>query len=136
MVDCCSGAIRLICTCFGAADLRELNNRTAGKLPDDGFAHVASLTGCGVGLSGYAQSATVANIIATVAGYPTAYAKTNIERIAANPASYNLTFMGLGKGNTPTTDTVVCHIANRIKPGASTQPSGGTIRGGGTGGRH
>ncbi|OHD66022.1 MAG: hypothetical protein A2176_09655 [Spirochaetes bacterium RBG_13_51_14] len=130
MAECCSGGVRIIYSCSGAADVGEIADRVVRKLRDDGFAKMACLAGVGAGLSGYVQSAKGADVVFTVDGCPTACVKKNIERIVVNPVSYILTEMGLEKGNTPVSDALVTDIAEKIKSGASVRPAAGVVSGG------
>ena len=81
MAECCSGGVRLIYPCSGAADVGEISDRVVRKLRDDGFAKMTCLAGVGAGLSGYVESRKGADVVFTVDGCPTACAKKNIERI-------------------------------------------------------
>ena len=62
MAECCSGGVRLIYSCSGAADVGEVADRVVRKLRDDGFAKMTCLAGVGADLSGFVQSAKGADV--------------------------------------------------------------------------
>ena len=55
MAECCSGGVRMIYACSGAADVGEIADRVARKLRDEGFTKMSCLAAIGVDLSGYVQ---------------------------------------------------------------------------------
>ncbi|MBN1533171.1 MAG: putative zinc-binding protein [Spirochaetes bacterium] len=123
MADCCSGDVKMIYPCSGAADVGELADRVARTLRDEGFAKMSCLAGIGADLSGYVQTARGADVVITVDGCVTACAKNGMKRIGVVPLSYVLTDMGLEKGKTAVTDVLVSDIADRIASGMSGEGS-------------
>ncbi|HNR86731.1 MAG TPA: putative zinc-binding protein [Spirochaetota bacterium] len=115
MAECCSGGVRLIYPCSGAADVGEISDRVARKLRDEGFAQMTCLAGVGANLSGFVMSAKGADLNITIDGCPTACAKKAIERVGAMAQSYILTDFGIEKGKTPPTDAVVENMCAAIK---------------------
>ena len=115
MAECCSGGTTLIYACSGAADVGEIADRVTRKLRNEGYARMTCLAGIGAGLSGYVQSAKGADLNITVDGCKTACAKKTLEKIGVSPTSYILTDMGLVKGETPVTETIVAQICKKIK---------------------
>lgn len=136
MGECCSGDLRIMYSCSGAADVGELADRVARKLRDDGFAKLSCLAGIGAGHSGYIQSALGADAVITIDGCATACARKVIERNGASPRSYLLSDFGLAKGSAPVTEETVNRMSEAIKgdrrsaSGAATATSGGCGCGG------
>jgi len=116
MSECCgSGKTRLVYACSGCADVGEIADRVARKLSKDGFGNMTCLAGIGAQLSGFIESAKGADENITIDGCPVACARKNLERIGVKPKSYILTEMGLVKGKTPVTESVVTEVSNKIK---------------------
>lgn len=115
MAECCEGGTRLIYSCAGSADVGEIADRVTRKLRDEGYARMTCLAGIGAGFSGYLQSAKGADLNITVDGCKTACAKKTLEKIGVNPTSYILTDMGLVKGETPITETIIAQMCEKIK---------------------
>jgi uncharacterized metal-binding protein len=114
MAECCSGGIRLIYPCSGAADVGEIADRVARKLRDQGFARMTCLAGIGADLSGFVESARGADLNITIDGCGTMCAKKALERVGVTPASYVLTEFGIEKGKTPSTDEIVHTLCEQI----------------------
>jgi uncharacterized metal-binding protein len=115
MADCCSGGVRLIYSCSGAADVGEIADKVVRALRDEGFARMTCLAGIGADLSGFIQSAKGADINITVDGCPVACARKALERIGLTPQSCILTEFGIEKGNTPVTDAIVEKMCGAIR---------------------
>ncbi|HOO52060.1 MAG TPA: putative zinc-binding protein [Smithellaceae bacterium] len=134
MAECCEGGTRLIYSCAGSADVGEIADRVTRKLRDEGYARMTCLAGIGAGFSSYVQSAKGADFNITVDGCQTACAKKTLEKIGVKPISYILTDMGLVKGETPVTETIIAQMCEKIKNGNPTPPvqisSGGCSCGG------
>lgn len=114
MADCCSGGVKLLYACSGAADVGQIADRVSRKLRDMGFARMTCLAGVAAGLSGFVESARGADINITIDGCGTMCAKKALERIGVTPASYVLTDFGLEKGKTPPTEEAVETLSRRI----------------------
>lgn len=114
MAECCGNGNRLIYACSGAADVGEIADRVARKLAKEGFAKLSCLAGVGGHVSGFIASALgeVENIV--IDGCPLACAQKTLQHIDAKMTHYVLTDMGLEKGKTPATDSIVEEIANQI----------------------
>jgi uncharacterized metal-binding protein len=111
----CSGGVRLIYSCSGAADVGEIADKVARKLRNEGFAKMNCLSAIGADVSGYVQSAKDADENIIIDGCPVACARKNFERIGVTPKSYVLTEnFGLKKGETPATDKIVTEISAKI----------------------
>lgn len=123
MAECCSGGIKLIYACSGSADVGEIADKVARKLKKEGHSKMTCLAGVGAGLSGYVQSAKGADFNITVDGCKTACAKKTVEKIGVKPISYILTDMGLVKGETPVTETLIAQICEKIKNDNPTPPA-------------
>ncbi len=125
MADCCSGDVRMVYSCSGAADVGEISDRVARRLRDEGFAKMSCLAGIGAELSGYVQTAKGADVVFTIDGCGTACAKKGLERIGVIPKAIILTEMGLEKGKSPAVEEVVSRITGQIIEGASASPGRG-----------
>jgi uncharacterized metal-binding protein len=128
MADCCSGGVKLIYSCSGAADVGQIADGVTRKLRDRGFARMTCLAGIGADLSGFVESARAADVNITIDGCGTLCAKKALERIGVAPASYVLTDFGIEKGKTPPTDDIVHMMCDRImrqgEPAPGPQGSG------------
>lgn len=125
MSECCGGGkTRLVYGCSGCSDVGEIADKTARKLSKDGFGKMTCLAGVGAHLSGFVESAKGADEAITIDGCPVACAKKSLEHIGVTPKSYILTEMGLVKGKTPVTETVVSKISDQIKEKGQTAKNG------------
>ncbi len=115
MAECCSGGIRMVYACSGAADVGQLSDMVARKLRDENFAKMSCLAAIGADLSGYVQTAKAADVCFVIDGCATACARKNLERIGVTPKSYVLTDMGCEKGSTPPSGDVVDRIIRVIR---------------------
>jgi uncharacterized metal-binding protein len=114
MADCCSGGVKLLYSCSGAADVGQIADGVSRNLRDRGFARMTCLAGIGADLSGFVESAKGADINITIDGCPVQCAKKSLERIGVMPASYVLTDFGIEKGKTPMTEEIVTSLSDRI----------------------
>lgn len=115
MNDCCGGP-KLIYTCSGAADVGEVADRIGRKLARLGFGKMTCLAAIGADLSGFVESAkTAENIV--IDGCSVACGRKNLERIGAPSKVFILTEMGLRKGESPATETVVEAMMKEITEG-------------------
>lgn len=116
MADCgCgSGKTRLIYACSGQSDVGEVADKTARMLRDRGFGKMACLSGIGADISGFIESAKGSDENIVIDGCPVACAKKIVEQAGAKAKSYVLTEMGLEKGQTPVTETVVQLMSDKI----------------------
>ncbi len=123
MAECCGTRAKLIYACSGAADVGEIADRVVRKLRKQGNFLMTCLAGIGAGLSGYVQSAKGAEQNITIDGCPVACARKTLERIGVTPTSYILTELGLVKGKTAVTETVVNEICEKIKNSGNAKPA-------------
>jgi uncharacterized metal-binding protein len=114
MADCCSGGVKLLYSCSGAADVGQIADQVSRKLRDRGFARMTCLAGIGADLSGFVESARGADLNITIDGCGTMCAKKALERIGVKPASFILTDFGIEKGKTPLTEKIVIELSDRI----------------------
>jgi uncharacterized metal-binding protein len=115
MADTCSGGVRLLYSCSGAADVGQIADQVSRKLRDQGFARMTCLAGIGADLSGFVESARGADLNITIDGCGTICAKKALERIGVKPVSFILTDFGIEKGKTPLTEKIVIELSDRIK---------------------
>ena len=123
MAECCGTRAKLIYACSGAADVGEIADRVVRKLRKQGNFLMTCLAGIGAGLSGYVQSAKGTEQNITIDGCPVACARKTLERIGVTPTSYILTELGLVKGKTAVTETVVNEICEKIKNSGNAKPA-------------
>jgi uncharacterized metal-binding protein len=114
MADCCSGGVKLLYSCSGAADVGQIADQVTRKLRDKGFARMTCLAGIGADLSGFVESARGADVNITIDGCGTMCAKKALERVGVKPASYVLTDFGIEKGKTPPTEEIAITLSNQI----------------------
>jgi len=114
MADCCSGGVKLLYSCSGAADVGEIADQVSRKLSDMGFARLTCLAGVGADLSGFVESARGADVNITIDGCGTMCAKKALERVGVSATSYVLTDFGIEKGKTPFTEKIVAELSDRI----------------------
>lgn len=122
MADCCSGGVKLLYSCSGAADVGEIADQVSRKLRDKGFARFTCLAGVGADLSGFIESARGADLNIAIDGCGTMCAKKALERIGVSAISYVLTDFGIEKGKTPFTEKIVVELSEKIM-GQSAQTS-------------
>ncbi len=129
MAECCSGGIRMLYACSGAADVGQLSDMVARKLRDENFAKMSCLAAIGADLSGYIETARAADVCFSIDGCATACARKNLERVGVAPKSYVLTDMGCEKGSTMPSESIAERIARVIRnddDAAPDSPGGGT----------
>ena len=114
MADCCSGGVKLLYSCSGAADVGQIADQVSRKLRDKGFARLTCLAGIGADLSGFVESARGADVNITIDGCGTMCAKKALERIGVSATSYVLTDFGIEKGKSPLTEKIVAELSDRI----------------------
>lgn len=114
MAECCGSGNRLVYARSGGADVGEIADRVSRRLVKKGFAKPSCLAGVGGHVSGFVASALgeVENIV--IDGCPVACARKTLEHIEAKMTHYVLTDMGLKKGKTPVTDTIVEETTDQI----------------------
>jgi uncharacterized metal-binding protein len=122
MADCCTGGIKLLYSCSGAADVGQIADRVSRNLRDRGYARMTCLAGIGADLSGFVESARAADLNIAIDGCGTMCAKKALERIGVKPASYVLTDFGIEKGKTPPTEQIVLALSDRIMRQEPTAP--------------
>ena len=112
---CCTSGSRLIYSCSGGSDVGEITDRVARKLRDEGYGKMTCLASIGAHLSGFVESAKGTDENITIDGCSVACARKNLEHIGVSPKSYIMTEMGLEKGKTEVSKTIVDEISKRIE---------------------
>lgn len=136
MAECaCSGGIKLVYSCSGAADVGEISDRAARQLRKEGFAQGSCIAGVGAGMQGYVQSAKGADVNITIDGCPVGCARKIMENAGVTPLSYVVTEMGFKKGGTHATPEVIEVVCKTIREGKTDKPKEKTfaVSGGGCG---
>lgn len=120
-MGCCNGKSeetkRIVYGCAGCSDVGEVSDLVGRKLRRDGYAQptASCLAGIGAGIQSFINAAKSVDEVITVDGCGMVCAKKIIEGIGITPKAYVLTEMGLEKGNTPVTETLISGLADGIQ---------------------
>lgn len=97
---CCSGKTKkLILSCAGGSNVGQVSNNLMIELDKKGIGNAYCLAGIGGDLSGFVESAKVADLI-VIDGCPTGCAKKVLERHSIKPAVYYVvTELGIEKNH-------------------------------------
>ena len=114
MAECCTGGVRLMYACSGAADVGEIADRVTRKLKGAGFGKMYCLPALGAHLSPFVETAKNAELNITIDGCDVACARKSLEHIGIIPESYILTELGLVKGQTEITEKVIDDMFDKI----------------------
>ena len=106
--------IRLIYSCSGAADAGKIADLVARRLDDDEWGGMSCLSGIGADLSGFIESAKVADNI-MIDGCPVGCGRRLFSQKGLPCSEVVITDHGLVKGSAPATVEVVERVAGEIK---------------------
>jgi uncharacterized metal-binding protein len=108
----CSGGLKLIFACSGAADVGEIADRTARKLTREGAGKMFCLTGIGGRVASIVKTAKAADKIVALDGCVQNCARHCLEEAGfENFAHIQLGELGMEKGMSPVTDDAVARAA-------------------------
>ncbi len=115
--DCaCSAAPKLIFSCSGAADVGEVADRAGRQLTREGCGKMFCLAGIGGRVSGIIKTTEAAASILAIDGCPLDCARKSLEEAGfARFDHLRLTDMGLEKGKTEASETVVAMVADKAR---------------------
>ncbi len=121
MSECCGGKTRLVYSCSGCSNVGEIADKAARTLSKEGFGKMTCLAGAGAHLPGFVESAKGADENLVIDGCPVACARKTLEHIGITPKSYVLTEMGLVKGSTPVSESIVSAMTEKIRGNAKSK---------------
>ena len=112
----CSSASTLLFPCSGGSDVGALSDQAARKLTAEGIANMYCLAGIGGRVSGILASTQAADRIVAIDGCPLNCAKATLEQAGfSHFEHFNLTEIGLPKGQSPVTDERIQIVMNAAK---------------------
>ncbi len=117
--DCCSGGVRLVFPCSGAADVGAIADQVGRKMTGEGLGKMYCLAGIGGHVSGIVETTKAADEIITIDGCPIACATKAAEHIGIKPKSFDVTKMGFEKGKSPVTEEAIDKVYSEIKSALS-----------------
>jgi len=113
--DCCSGGVRLVFPCSGAADVGAIADQVGRKMTRDGLGKMYCLAGIGGHVSGIVETTKAADEIVTIDGCPIACATKAVEHIGVTPKAFEVTKMGFEKGKSPVTEENINTVFSNVK---------------------
>lgn len=117
--DCCSGGVRLVFPCSGAADVGAIADQVGRKMTREGLGKMYCLAGIGGHVSGIVETTKAADEVITIDGCSIACATKAVEHIGIMPKSFDVTKMGFEKGKTPLTEEAINKVYSEIKSALS-----------------
>ena len=100
----CSGAIRLVFPCSGAADVGGVADQVGRKMTREGLGKMYCLAGIGGHVEGILETAKAAEEIVTIDGCSVACATKTLEHAGFKPKMIGLKELGFIKGKSPVND--------------------------------
>lgn len=117
MAECCSGSLRMIFSCSGAADLGELADRVARQLTKEKKGNMSCLASLATGSKGLVLSAEAAEVVLALDGCGLDCTKKCLEQAGVSTFRHvRLTDLGLKKGATPVTDETLHQVVEAVRP--------------------
>ena len=115
--DCeCSSAPTLLFPCSGGSDVGALSDQAARRLTAEGSAKMYCLAGIGGRISGILASTQSADKVVAIDGCPLNCAKATLEQAGfCDFSHFNLTEIGMSKGQSPVTEERVELVAQQVK---------------------
>lgn len=113
--DCCSGGVRLVFPCSGAADVGAIADQVGRKMTREGLGKMYCLAGIGGHVSGIVETTKAADEIVAIDGCPIACATKAVEHIGIKPNAFEVTKMGFEKGKSPVTEEAINKVFSEIK---------------------
>lgn len=117
--DCCSGSVRLVFPCSGAADVGAIADQVGRKMTREGLGKMYCLAGIGGHVSGIVETTKAADEIITIDGCPIGCARKSVEHIGLTPKSFEVTNMGFEKGKSPVTEENINKVYSEIESALS-----------------
>jgi len=113
--DCCSGGVRLVFPCSGAADVGAIADQVGRKMTKEGLGKMYCLAGIGGHVSGIVETTKAAYEVITIDGCPIACATKAVEHIGITTKAFEVTQMGFEKGKSPVTEEAINKVFSEIK---------------------
>lgn len=108
----CSGGVRLIFACSGAADVGEIADKAARKLTREGSGRMFCTAGLGGRISGILKTTEAAESVLAIDGCPLNCVKSSLEQAGFTDFQHlQLADLGLEKGKSPVTEESVNQVA-------------------------
>ena len=117
--DCCSGGVRLVFPCSGAADVGAIADLVGRRMTREGLGKMYCLAGIGGHVSGIVETTKAADEIITIDGCSIACATKAVEHIGITPKAFDVAKMGFEKGKSPATEEAVDKVYSEIKSALS-----------------
>ncbi len=111
----CASAPTLLFPCSGGSDVGALSDQAARQLTAAGTAKMYCLAGIGGRVSGILASTQAADKIVAIDGCPLNCAKATLEQAGFSDfAHFNLTDIGLSKGQSPVTEESLGRVMKQM----------------------
>jgi len=117
--DCCSGGVRLVFPCSGAADVGAIADQVGRKMTREGLGSMYCLAGIGGHVSGIVETTKAADEVITIDGCPIACATKAVEHIGITTKAFEVTKMGFEKGKSPVNEEAINKVFSEIKAALS-----------------
>ena len=112
---CCSGAMRLVFPCSGAADVGAIADQVGRKISREGLGKMYCLAGIGGHVQGILDTTESADEIISIDGCPVACATKTLEHAGFKPKMMSLKEFGFAKGESPANEANVQAVFMKIK---------------------
>lgn len=112
---CCSGSVRLVFPCSGAADVGAIADQVGRKMTREGIGRMYCLAGIGGHVPGILETTGVADEIITIDGCPVACATKALEHAGFKPRMMSLKEFGFAKGESPANESNIQAVFMKIK---------------------
>lgn len=112
---CCSGAVRLVFPCSGAADVGAISDQVGRKMTREGIGKMYCLAGIGGHVQGILDTTGAADEIITIDGCPVACATKALEHAGFRPKMVSLKELGFSKGESPANEANIQAVFMKIK---------------------
>lgn len=112
---CCSGGVRLVFPCSGAADVGAISDQVGRKMSREGIGKMYCLAGIGGHVQGILDTTAAADEIITIDGCPTACATKALEHAGFRPKMISLKELGFAKGESPANEDNINAVFMKIK---------------------
>jgi uncharacterized metal-binding protein len=108
----CSGGVKLVFACSGAADVGEITDRAARKLTREGKGRMFCTAGLGGRISGILKTTEAAANVLAIDGCPLNCVKSSLEQAGFTAFQHlQLADLGLEKGKSPATAESIDKVA-------------------------
>lgn len=112
---CCSGAVRLVFPCSGAADVGGIADQVGRKMTREGLGGMYCLAGIGGHVKSILETTEAAGEIITIDGCPVACATKTLEHAGFKPKTISIKELGFVKGQSPANEANIDAAFAKIK---------------------